>query len=146
MATFEISQKEVTGLHLTPYTIGGKGVAAMSSKQKERFAGKMKIVSDVLKNDGKIKDAWDAFVDNFGVDGFDLADLSFQDRGLDEHRRWAKLRNRFVTPAHRELWIDGITRIINGQVGDAPKWAKEIVDEWSRGNNGEGVSGENSHL
>lgn len=42
----------------------------------------------------------------------------------------AVLRNRFDTPAHRELYLIALKRIMSGEAGTAPDWAKALLDEW----------------
>lgn len=42
----------------------------------------------------------------------------------------AVLRNRFETPAHRELYLTALGRIITGKSGTAAAWAYEYLDHW----------------
>ncbi|GAB4524214.1 MAG: hypothetical protein Fur0018_07570 [Anaerolineales bacterium] len=45
-------------------------------------------------------------------------------------RQAAILRNRFDTPAHRELWLRGLERLMDGTFGDSPPWALEALKQW----------------
>ena len=41
-----------------------------------------------------------------------------------------KLRNKFQTPAHRELYLTALARAMNDQTGDWPDWARELYETW----------------
>ncbi len=45
-------------------------------------------------------------------------------------RQAAILRNRFDTPAHRELWLRGLQRLMDGTFGNSPPWAVEALQVW----------------
>ena len=45
-------------------------------------------------------------------------------------RQAAVLRNRFDTPAHREVWLTALQRIMDGTFGSAPAWAREALATW----------------
>jgi poly-gamma-glutamate synthesis protein (capsule biosynthesis protein) len=42
----------------------------------------------------------------------------------------AILRNRFDTLAHRELYLLALKRVMTGEAGTTPDWAKALLDEW----------------
>ncbi len=45
-------------------------------------------------------------------------------------RQAAVLRNRFHTPAHRQVWLTALQRIMDGTFGSAPDWAREALSTW----------------
>ncbi len=45
-------------------------------------------------------------------------------------RQAAILRNRFDTPAHREVWLRGLRRLMDGSSGSSPPWAVEALERW----------------
>jgi hypothetical protein len=50
----------------------------------------------------------------------------------DERVGAARLLNWFYTPAHSELFIDGLRRATAGRIGQSPEWAKRLVEQWNR--------------
>jgi hypothetical protein len=42
----------------------------------------------------------------------------------------AILRNRFDTPAHRELYLTTLRRVLHNEVGNSPDWAVEFMARW----------------
>jgi hypothetical protein len=42
----------------------------------------------------------------------------------------AVLRNRFETLSHREVYLLALQRQMDGRVGQAPAWARDLPDEW----------------
>jgi poly-gamma-glutamate synthesis protein (capsule biosynthesis protein) len=49
----------------------------------------------------------------------------------DFKRQAALLRNRFDTPAHRELYRHALRRVMEGQAGSAPEWANQMLSQWN---------------
>ncbi len=47
----------------------------------------------------------------------------------ETRRMAAVLRNRFDTPAHRELYLHALQRVMTGAVGTAPAWARQWLKE-----------------
>ncbi|HEB64708.1 MAG TPA: hypothetical protein ENJ02_04105 [Chloroflexi bacterium] len=48
----------------------------------------------------------------------------------EKARQAAILRNRFDTPAHREVWLRALSRMMDGSFGDSPPWAVEALKVW----------------
>jgi poly-gamma-glutamate capsule biosynthesis protein CapA/YwtB (metallophosphatase superfamily) len=42
----------------------------------------------------------------------------------------AVLKNRFDTLAHRELFLTMLGRLMDGEIGNSPDWAKELIKQW----------------
>jgi hypothetical protein len=42
----------------------------------------------------------------------------------------AVLKNRFDTLAHRELFLTMLGRLMDGEIGNSPEWAKELIKQW----------------
>ena len=118
------------GFRLIPYRIGAHGLQKMVEPTRRWFLDRLRQASEPLGSAQDVRAAWAAFIDQRGEEGLQ-AELARMVTGQELSRKqWAALRNRFVTPAHRELWIEAATRAIEGQMGQAPEWARDLVEEW----------------
>jgi poly-gamma-glutamate capsule biosynthesis protein CapA/YwtB (metallophosphatase superfamily) len=127
--------QELSGFVLHPYVIGEEGLNQLQGDEQRAFWADLRAVSEPLSTPNGTLTLWHAYLDARGATFWreacgGLVDLVAQ-TGLDSHTA-AKLRNHFITPAHRYFMVDGLTRLIDGTLGDAPAWAVELVDRWSR--------------
>jgi poly-gamma-glutamate synthesis protein (capsule biosynthesis protein) len=130
MVELELSREGLAGFRIIPYTIGPGGLTRMVDPVRSQFLDRLRRVSEPLGDESQVREAWEAFIDRLGEDG--LRDQFHRMVG-DGHlspAQWPALRNRFVTPAHRELCTDAMTRIIRGEMGSAAGWARALVHEW----------------
>lgn len=121
----------LTGLEITPYYIQKDGVRLMGTKMREKFAVDMERVSAILNDPVEVDDVWNAFIDHFGMESI-IHSLEAGAQGLrtGDRKTTAHLINLFFTPAHRELYIQALRRIMSGTHGDSPIWAQELLDYW----------------
>lgn len=132
--SIELTGKRLSGIRLIPYSISPYGLRRIKGTQLRWFFERLRCVSDPLSDKEKVREAWDGYIDSFGSENWieKGAGLFRLIAGLSKKsgHRHAKLRNRFATLAHRELVIDAMTRIIDGKMGTAKKWALDLVREW----------------
>jgi poly-gamma-glutamate synthesis protein (capsule biosynthesis protein) len=134
LLSIELTHGKISGFALIPYMLKNAGLQQLTGIQKTSFLQKLRVVSEILANPEQIRTIWDAFIDSFGEaywkeDCGSIADLVSL-MGKDHINGAAKLRNRFLTPAHRHFIVDGLTRVIAGQIGSSPPWAVDLVQEW----------------
>jgi poly-gamma-glutamate synthesis protein (capsule biosynthesis protein) len=127
-----LAQGRVVGFELLPYFIGEGGLRALEGEAKRAFLGRLEAASRPLAEPGGILDAWDAFIDDIGIEEL-TAQIGEAAAAAPGRRGFqARLRNRLAVPAHRELLVRGLTRSIEGRSGTAPRWARDLVAEWGR--------------
>lgn len=121
----------ITGLEITPYQVHKDGVRLMGAKMREKFAEDMTRVNRLLADPADIEAAWNAFIDHMGIEQI-ARSLTSGAEGLrsGDLKATSRLLNLFFTPAHRELYIQAMKRVMNGTFGDSPPWAKELVHYW----------------
>jgi poly-gamma-glutamate synthesis protein (capsule biosynthesis protein) len=121
----------ITGLEITPYQVHKDGVRLMGANMRAKFAEDMTRVTALLADPAAIEETWNAFIDRMGVEqiarSLETGAQALRTRDLPAASR---LLNLFFTPAHRELYIQAMKRVMNGTFGDSPAWAKELVDYW----------------
>ncbi|MDF2722492.1 MAG: CapA family protein [Paenibacillus sp.] len=127
----DFSGSAITGLEVTPYQVHKDGVRLMGAKMKAKFAEDMTRVTALLSNPAAIEATWNAFIDRMGIEPI-ARSLERGAEGLRTSNRKAtsQLINLFFTPAHRELYIQAMQRVLNGTFDDSPAWAKELVHYW----------------
>lgn len=126
-----ISAGTLTGIKLVPYRINDQGLNLLEGERLAWFLKKIKQVSRPLATMAGIADGWNGFLRHYGVDGFFNEIAMLLDSLRDDPPKGAAMfRNRIATMQHREHWIDAMTRIIDGTIGDAPEWACDLVREW----------------
>jgi poly-gamma-glutamate synthesis protein (capsule biosynthesis protein) len=131
VAEFQLRRGGLTGLRLTPYLIAPEGLRPMGKELRSWFFKRLRRVSERLEDAASVRAAWEAFIDRLGPGELplrlhDLHGMFEQDARVGA----AKVRNSFITPAHRWFWIDAATRLVEGQYGTAPDWARALVEEW----------------
>ena len=122
---------KLSSLRLIPYVITPAGLRRMPAGEQPGFLDCIRRASGPLADRADVRAAWNAFIDYQGPDA--LARQAEGVMGLcrdDAAMGAAKARNIFVTPAHRQFWIDATTLIIEGRMGTSPAWAQELVSEW----------------
>ncbi len=145
LATVEVAAKRVSGFRLTPYEINANGVRRMSRSATSWLFNELNRASASLAAAAKVREAWLAFIDSFGedfwqeqVDGRVIAQSILEAaaarvRGkanVDYEKQAAKLRNRFITPAHQHWLADGLARFGSREIGTSERWARDLVHRW----------------
>jgi poly-gamma-glutamate synthesis protein (capsule biosynthesis protein) len=118
-------------LELVPYRIGPRGLGRLQGPDRDAFFAGLRAVSEPLAVLGGVADAWHGFLRWLGRDGF-RAEVEKLLAELAERppKGAAMFRNRLTTLQHREQWLDLLTRIMAGELDQAPQWAVDLVDEW----------------
>lgn len=121
----------ISRLEISPYLIERNGLSLMSGELKTGFLQALRFVSELLADPDEVRAVWHAFVDVMGLNKMTrnlegvLADLAG-----DTATGAARLHNLFFTPAHRELFMNGMKRASRGEFDDSPEWAKMLVRHW----------------
>jgi len=128
---FQVRRGGLAGFRLTPYLVTPEGLRLMDGKLRGWFFERLQRVSKHLDNAASVQAAWEAFIDHLGPGELPLRLSGFREMFEQDARVGAaKLRNVFITPAHRWFWVDAATRLVQGQYGTSPDWARALVAEW----------------
>lgn len=132
LVELELSGKRLAGLKIVPYLLADDGLTLIEGKMLQWFLGQLEKVSDPLGDPRKVAEVWGAFIEMRKEAGFERM-LEWCLEGMRENPPLgaARTRNLFVTPAHQNLWIDGMTRIVEGKWGTVAPWAAELMTEWT---------------
>jgi poly-gamma-glutamate synthesis protein (capsule biosynthesis protein) len=131
MVEVELSGRRLAGVRLIPYLLGDQGLQLMKGEMLRWFLGQLQRVSEPMADPAKVDDVWAAFIELRKEAGFErIIQWSFEAWAENRPLAAARLRNLFLPPAQRELWIDGMTRIVEGRWGQLNPWAAELVTEW----------------
>jgi poly-gamma-glutamate synthesis protein (capsule biosynthesis protein) len=136
----DVHKSAISKMEISPYVIERNGLSLMNGQMKAGFLQTLRTVSELLADPQAVRAVWDAFVDIIGLPGMKrnletvLADLA----GNTETGA-ARLHNLFFTPAHRELFLNGLKRATRGELGDSPEWAKTLVKHWQKCRYDEGM-------
>lgn len=118
-------------LRIVPYEIGDGGLRLLDGGKLGRFMAALEKVSRPLADEAGVQDAWHGFLRRYGYAGFKKEIDLIMKTMADEPRKGAAMfRNRLTTPQHFEHWRDGLTRVVDGTIGDSPDWACELANTW----------------
>jgi len=131
LVEFTVEAGGVVGHRPIPYRIGETGLRLLRDAEIAGFDTAMKKLSAPLADADLARRAWHAVLAYNGIEGF-RAELEKIAAALhdDPPRGAAMLRNRVACMQHRTQWIDGMTRIADGTIGDAPAEYLETVREF----------------
>jgi poly-gamma-glutamate synthesis protein (capsule biosynthesis protein) len=131
MVELGIRGGRVISFRLSPYRITPGGLQLMPEGEAQDLFGRLHRVSEPLGDEAAVRACWEAFIDHLGA-GQLPGELRYFLSHFEESDSLgaAKARNVFITPAHRNFWIDATTRMVEGRMGTAPEWAAELVREW----------------
>ena len=130
----DVLKKELVGFQITPYLILPEGLQRAKSKMHARILSRLHCVSNIIEDEVDVHRVWEAFIDWLGSELW-MAEFIKLKRFLNHSAddltiEAARLRNIFTTPAHRELCVAALTRMIQGTMGTSPRWAQDLVKEW----------------
>jgi poly-gamma-glutamate synthesis protein (capsule biosynthesis protein) len=126
-----IGKAGLSRLEIVPYGIGGGGLNLLRSDEYAGFMKSLQAVSEPLAAEATVREAWHGFLRHYGEEGFLKEIGMILDRMETEPQKGAAmLRNRVATLQHREHWIDAMTRIMDGTIGESPDWAYGLTEEW----------------
>ena len=104
-----------------PYRITDAGLRLLDKKESADFRKLFAELSEPLKSKDSAKEAWHAVLAYNGLAGFqDELSRILQTMQSDPVKGAAMLRNRVTCVQHSTQWIDGMSRIVDGKISDAP--------------------------
>lgn len=130
-ATLRLSGDRVTDVDLHPYRITETGLSALGDREGAEFQRTLARLSRPFATAHGHERAWDAYLDWYGLAGFESEVTGILDRMRAEPRKGAAMfRNRVMTVQHAELWRTFLTRIVDGRQSRAPRDAARLVEEY----------------
>jgi len=127
----DLAGTRVAGFSLSPYLLQPEGLVLMQGQVREAFLQDLARVSEVLQDPQGVLAVWDAFIAyNGGAEEY-WRSLIPHIEGLasDPAQHAPGLLNRLVTPAHRELYVRSLRRLLEGEP-PPPEWSRELVARW----------------
>lgn len=114
-----------------PYRIGDEGLRLLAGTELDEFHADLARLSAPLASPETARAAWHAVLAANGVAGFE-AELAriLETMRQDPIKGAAMLRNRVTCVQHSTQWIDGMSRIMAGSIGDAPAEMVATVREF----------------
>jgi poly-gamma-glutamate synthesis protein (capsule biosynthesis protein) len=126
-----VNRGGLTHIAIVPYEIQAGGLALLKGPALERFMGSLEEISAPLTDNSQIEGAWHGFLCRYGKAGFQREIGMLMDEIRNHPQKGAAMfRNRVATPQHNQHWIDALSRIIDGTIGDAPPWALARLEQW----------------
>ena len=126
-----LSPSGLAGFSVLPYEILADRLALMQAEKKQNFLADLKRVSLPLEAERSIAAAWHGFLCRYGKQGFEQeVGMLLRTLAEEPQKGAAMFRNRIATMQHNQHWIDALTRIIEGNIDDAPRWAVELTEQW----------------
>ena len=114
-----------------PYRIGDDGLRLLAGHETEEFSKLFARLSAPLSDPGSARRAWHAVLACNGLAGFRAELEKILDKlRTDPPHGAAMLRNRVRCMQHLTQWSDGMTRIIEGTIDDAPEEYKATVRDF----------------
>ncbi|WP_158301965.1 CapA family protein [Paenibacillus mesophilus] len=136
----DVHKSGISKLEISPYVIERNGLSLMTGQLKAGFLQTLRTVSELLADPHSVRAVWNAFVDSVGLTGMKRnLEALLADMAGNTETSAARLHNLFFTPAHRELFMNGLKRASRGELGDSPEWAKTLVSHWQKCRYDEGV-------
>ena len=127
----ELDDRGIKSHRPVPYRIHDQGLRLLAGEEKKAFDKLFKALSAPLATPERARRAWHAVLAYNGVDGF-RAELRKILATFDERPPTgaAMLRNRVCCMQHRTQWIDGLSRIADGTIADAPADLVKMVADY----------------
>ena len=114
-----------------PYHIGETGLRLLKGREENEFRTLFARLSAPLADPGSARSAWHAVLAFNGVAGFRAELEKILDKlRTDPPHGAAMLRNRVRCMQHLTQWSDGMTRIADGTIGEAPEELVAMVREF----------------
>ena len=126
-----VAEKGVGAIRIIPYEIGPDRLVLLKEEKLQRTLRKLSALSAPLESPEGIRDAWHGFLKYYGVSGFKDEIANIMDQFVIEPPKGAAMfRNRLTTLQHSHHLTDLMTRIMDGTLESAPKWAVAVVAEY----------------
>ena len=114
-----------------PYRIEEDNLRLLTEKEQAEFKMLFEKLSAPLGNEDTARQAWHAVLAENGIAGFQQELEKILNTMRETPAKGAAmLRNRVTCIQHSSQWIDGMTRIINGTLSDAPDEMILLVNEF----------------
>ena len=127
----EISKAGITSHRPVPYRITDKGVRKLNAAENRDFQELFGKLSAPLADKESAEKAWHAVLAYNGIAGFE-DELQRILKTMQENpvKGAAMLRNRVCCIQHASQWTDGMSRIMDGTIGEAPAEMIAMVREF----------------
>lgn len=127
----EADKNGITAHRAVPYRIEETNLRLLNTAEQADFETLFAKLSAPLAKSETAREAWNAVLAYNGLQGFqnELEKILTTMRETPE-KGAAMLRNRVTCIQHSSQWIDGMTRIVNGNIEDAPAEMIEMVREF----------------
>ena len=127
----EAGKEGVLSCEKVPYSIGKRSLSLLEGKEKEEFDFLFEKLSRPLGEKESALEAWHAVLAYNGVEGFkDELRRILAKYETDPAGAAAMQRNRLSCIQHNTQWMDGLTRIANGTINEAPEEYLAMVREY----------------
>ena len=127
----EVDKSGIISHQAVPYRIEEDNLRLLSSNEKADFDKLFEKLSVPLQSESTAKEAWNAVLAYNGLNGFQQELEKILNTMRDTPAKGAAmLRNRVTCVQHSSQWIDGMTRIVNGTIDDAPQEMIDLVKEF----------------
>ncbi|MGD9824666.1 CapA family protein [Desulfobacter sp.] len=131
LVRLHISPKGLAGLDIEPYRIHDQGVQMLAGPDREYFFKRFKQLSEPLSTPEGSRDAWQGFLDYYGVSGLrNEVNMILNKLDNTPGKGAAMFRNRLTTAQHFYHWKDLLTRVVQDKMGQSPVWARDLAREW----------------
>ena len=131
LASLSLNKGNLVSLQLVPYEIHDLGLSRLKGDELQAFWDKFKEISLPLHDKKKLDQAWNGFLNYYGVNGF-FTEISMimEKIKTDPQKGAAMFRNRMTTLQHYHHWKDFLTRLKEGRLDVSPEWSRRLVKEW----------------
>ncbi len=126
-----ITETGISHVRLVPYEILNENLRLLKHKKFQWFMRRLQDLSSPLEDFAQTIAAWHGYIKYYGITGFRNELKNIMDNLDQEQAKGAAMfRNRITTQQHNQHLVDTMSRIINGTIDDAPRWAYDRVVEW----------------
>ena len=127
----DVDSSGIAAHKAVPYRIEEDNLRLLDASEKADFDVLFEKLSAPLGQESTAREAWNAVLAYNGLAGFqqELEKILNTIRETPA-KGAAMLRNRVTCVQHSSQWIDGMTRIVNGNIADAPQDMIDLVKEF----------------
>ena len=131
MVEMEVGKSGILSHRTVPYRIGKDQLRLLAGEELQAFETLFTKLSAPLATPEGALQAWHAVLAYNGVEGFkNELEKILQTMQDAPEKGAAMLRNRVTCIQHSSQWIDGMSRIMNGTIADAPQEMVAMVREF----------------
>ncbi len=120
----------LTSLRLVPYQAEPTGLRRLTAAEQRTLFEELRAVTEPLYDHQRVIEHWEAYSDTMGPHMLAGCQREMVTMATDAVAGAENLRNYFDTPAHRELILTHLRRIMEGRVGQRAAWADEALARW----------------